>query len=141
MANKYMYMCGCHNTSNDSLIYKLYPIGFSFGGILANLCATHLWSLSQGICPELLEKNLLCITFGQPIISLPRTTDKVADKRRFHAIYISDDIIPRMMRYLDPGYTEFTAEHLLERFRRENNPNEVYSFVTVHELHVILCSS
>ena len=108
--------------------YSLLFLGFSFGGILANLCASHLWSLSQGICPELLEKNLLCITFGQPIISLPRTgstTDMIADKSRFHAIYISDDIIPRMMRYLDPGYTEFTAEHLLERFRKDNSPNEV----------------
>ena len=117
----------------------MYPhllLGFSFGGILANLCAAHLWSLSRGICQEFLEKNLLCITFGQPIISLPRTassTDIIADKSRFHAIYISDDIIPRMMRYMDPGYTEFTADRLQERFLRDSTNEVSLSRVICHK--------
>ena len=104
-------------------------IGFSFGGILAHLCATHLWSLSQGICPELLEKNLLCVTFGQPVISLPSTTNfakRIADKTRFHAVYIPEDIIPRMMRYMDAAYTDLADRDLPDRFRSKNNPNEVY---------------
>lgn len=107
--------------------------GFSFGGTLAQLCATHLWSLSQSICPELLEKNLLCITYGQPIISLPRIEDFAhvnADKSRFYAIYISDDIIPMVMRYLDPVYTDKSTHELMERFRKENSPNEVQILTT-----------
>ena len=105
-----------------------FTIGFSFGGILAHLCATQLWSLSQGICSELLEKNLLCITFGQPIITLPQVSNfvgSVVDKSRFHAIYLSDDIIPTMMRFLDPFYTDHVNDDLPERFRNDNTPNEV----------------
>lgn len=110
-------------------------VGFSFGGTLAHLCTTHLWSLSQGICPELLEKNLLCITFGQPIISLPQTAnfmDRIADSSRFHAIYITGDIIPRMIRYLDPVYTEFAKCDMPEKFRKQNDPDKVNSRTGVH---------
>jgi hypothetical protein len=114
--------------------------GFSFGGVLAHLCATHLWSLSQGICPELLEKNLLCITFGQPIIPLPRApnfSDRVADKSRFHAIYIDDDIIPRMLRYLDPTSTKLKNATcgVPEKFKSKQSPEKVnnimYAFYVV----------
>ena len=62
------------------------------------------------------------------MISLPRIEDFAhvnADKNRFHAIYISDDIIPMVMRYLDPVYTDKSTHELLERFRRENAPSEV----------------
>ena len=123
-----------HKTQPHCDVYFLFStftiiLGFSFGGILAHSCATHLWSLSQEICSELLEKNLLCITFGQPIISL--SADTTADKSRFHAIYITDDIIPRMMRYLDPVYTKLANKDLLERFRSENNPHEVNLVVTL----------
>ena len=107
--------------------YSFCGPGFSFGGILAHLCATHLWSLSQGICPELLEKNLLCITFGQPVLSLPSMADfakRVADKTRFHAVFIPDDIIPRTMRFLDSGYTNLADRDLSDRFRSDH-PNEV----------------
>lgn len=79
-------------------------LGFSFGGILAQLCGTYLWSL-EGICHELLERNLLCVTFGQPIFTLPRATnfdDRVAEKSRFHTIYIPDDRIPMLLSCLDP---------------------------------------
>ena len=104
--------------------------GFSFGGILAHLCAIHLWSLSQGICPELLEKNLLCITFGQPIIPLPRVpnfSNRVTNKSRFHAVYVDDDIIPRMMRYLDPTSTKLKnpTSGLPEKFKCLQNPEKV----------------
>ena len=113
---------------------NLCVLGFSFGGILAHLCATHLWSLSQGICPELLENNLLCITFGQPVIPLPRAAnfaDRVADKSRFHAIYIDDDIIPRMMRFLDPVSTKLKNPTcgLPEKFKSQHSPEKVIAVI------------
>lgn len=103
---------------------------------MAQFCATYLWNLSQGICLELLEKNLLCITFGQPLISLPKLlnfAERTADKTRFHSIYISDDIVPRMLRYLDPVYTESAISDMClpEKFRGRISLDEVSDFIVV----------
>ena len=97
---------------------------------MAQFCATYLWNLSQGICLELLEKNLLCITFGQPVISLPELlsfAERTPDKNRFHAIYIADDIAPRMLRYLDPIYTDSAISDVFlpEKFRDRITLGEV----------------
>ena len=87
-------------------------VGFSFGGNLAQLCAVQLHSLSQNVCPELVDKNLLCVTFGQPIMSDSESFSDVRDgklamvKSRFHAIYITDDVVPRTLRCLDPAVDE-----------------------------------
>ena len=90
------------------IIYIVHSItGFSFGSILAQMCANHLWSLSQEISTELLERHLLCITYGQPLIQIP-FAQKVADgipKERFHSIFFVKDIAPRVMRYLDASYS------------------------------------
>ena len=109
-----------------------YTVGFSFGGILAQLCGLYLWSLSQGICPELLERNLLCITFGQPIISLPKIAnyaEKDVNKNRFHAIYISDDKVPSLLSCLDPSYTQLTASDMPDKLRNQVGQEEVHSYI------------
>ena len=98
--------------------------GFSFGGILAHLCTINLWHLSQDICSELLERNLLCITFGQPAISLlkmKKFEDRLADKSRFHAIFITGDKVPRMLRYLDPA----NSLQVPEKFRSQISSDKV----------------
>ena len=99
-------------------------VGFSFGGILAQLCGTYLWSL-QGICRELLERNLLCITFGQPIFSLSKAisiADRVVEKRQFHAIYIPDDRIPMLLSYLDPIHAKSVDTPVKPENQEEVNP-------------------
>ena len=110
------------------VIMMIKLLGFSFGGILAQLCASHLWTLGQDICPELLERNLLCITFGQPLILLPemeRAADRIAE-HRFHAIFAADDIVPRMMRYLDTSYSTCVAQmDMPERFLLHHSSNKV----------------
>lgn len=111
---------------------------------MAQFCATYLWNLSQGICLELLEKNLLCITFGQPVISLPRllnSAKRTADKTRFHAVYITDDIAPRMLRYLDPVYTESAISDMClpEKFRGRICLEEVGHFRSSEVLQSLLC--
>lgn len=86
--------------------------------MLAHLCASHLWSLSQEICPELLERNLLCITYGQPLILLPemeQVADRIAEDR-FHAVFSANDTVPRLMRYLDTSYSVWAAIEMPERF-------------------------
>ena len=109
--------------------FTSFTIGFSFGGNLAQLCAVQLCTLSQSICPELLEKNLLCVTFGQPIISqsLPNVADGKLDKIRFHAIYITDDVVPRMLRCLDSTFNEsaVSESEMAEKIKSQTNPQEV----------------
>ena len=58
--------------------------------------------------------------------------DRIADSSRFHAIYITGDIIPRMIRYLDPVYTEFAKCDMSEKFRKQNDPDKVNSRTGVH---------
>ncbi len=109
--------------------FKSIAIGFSFGGNLAQFCAVQLCTLSQSICPELLEKNLLCVTFGQPIISqsLPDIVDGKLDKSRFHAIYITDDVVPRVLRCLDPTFSEsaVSKSEMAEKIKSQINSQEV----------------
>lgn len=94
------------------------------------MCASHLWSLSQEICPELLEKHLLCITYGQPLLQIPGA-DKVAGKiadDRFHAIFSINDIIPKVMRYLDASYSTIAEKRMPERFLKPIHPDRVRPF-------------
>ena len=117
----YTYICCCHDL----------VVGFSFGSVLAHMCASHLWGLSQEICPELLEKHLLCITYGQPLIQIPGA-EKISDQipnDRFHAIYFINDVVPRVMRYLDVSYSTFAVSQMPERFLKPMDPDKVCFFI------------
>lgn len=102
-------------------------VGFSFGSVLAHMCASHLWGLSQETCRELLEKHLLCITYGQPLIQIPdepKISEQIPDDR-FHAIYFINDVVPRVMRYLDVSYTTLATNEMPERFLKPIHPDKV----------------
>lgn len=117
-------------------------LGFSFGGSLAQLCAVQLYSLSQSICPELLEKNLLCVTFGQPIMSelVPEPVTGNLDRSRFHAIYIADDAIPRVLRCLDPAFDEsaVAASEISENIKIANKVNNEYNICPILNYYLSL---
>lgn len=92
------------------------------------MCATHLWNLSHGleICPELLEKHLLCITYGQPLIDVPGAdVSNVVTEKRFHAIFFIEDDVPRIMKYLNASYTKFAVHYMPERFLKPMDANMV----------------
>ena len=85
----------------------------------------------------------MCITFGQPIIPLPRApnfSDRVADKSRFHTIYIDDDIIPRMMRYLDPVSTKLKNQTcgLPEKFKSQQSPEKVRGIYSIELICMVV---
>ena len=84
------------------------------------MCGITLYSQSQGVCSELMERNLLCVTFGQPAISLPSTNspaDKIVNKGRFHAIYVADDRVPRLLSNLDQVYNGSANSHMPEKLK------------------------
>ena len=92
------------------------------------MCTTHLWNLSHSleICPELLEKHLLCITYGQPLIDVPRANvSDVVIGERFHAIFCIEDNVPRIMQYLNASNLKFAVHWMPERHLKSMDLNMV----------------
>lgn len=78
--------------------------GFSFGGVLAQMLTAQLW-LQPLIDTEVLKSNVICITFGQPLVQseqLSHATDIFPDfKDSIHAICLEDDSFPSIAEKLD----------------------------------------
>ena len=92
--------------------------GFSFGGLLALSLAALLWKLPYfEFSTDLLKENFICITFGQPIISLPAVQEVIEECPEFeavvHSIFTKADLIPRLMKFLDQKCEEQCAQILL----------------------------
>lgn len=89
------------------LMVILYFTGFSFGGMLACSIAAKLWSIS--LDHGLLQRSLCCITFGQPMISIPYV-QKIAQlypklEQTIHLVLNKEDLIPGLMHYHGIGCT------------------------------------
>ena len=86
-------------------VYLVYA-GFSFGGMLACYMAANLWRMSF-ISGDVLEKNVICITFGQPLIPIPYVEEAIKDfpklENTIHAVYEKDDFFPRVLYYYNVG--------------------------------------
>ena len=92
--------------------------GFSFGGLLALSLAALLWKLPYfEFSTDLLKENFVCITFGQPIISLPTVQEIAEECPEFesvmHSIFAKADVVPQLMKFLDEKYEEQCAQILL----------------------------
>lgn len=74
-------------------------IGFSFGGLLACSIASNLWNLPY-FNADILLKNVACIMFGPPCVSLPRIEDAICHYpnilESFHSFFLKDDFIPKL---------------------------------------------
>ena len=88
-----------------STMYLIHA-GFSFGGMLACYVAASLWRMSF-INGDVLEKNVICITFGQPLIPILYVEEAIKDFPQFeatiHAVYEKDDFFPRVLYYYSVG--------------------------------------
>lgn len=73
--------------------------------MLACSVAAKLWSTA--LDPSLLQRNLCCITFGQPIISLPYVKKMAKHfpklEETIHLVLNKEDIIPGLMHYHSIG--------------------------------------
>ena len=63
--------------------------------------AARLWKESfLGV--DVLVKNVLCITFGQPLLAIPYIEETIINNPKFegtlHCIYDLDDTFPRLLR-------------------------------------------
>lgn len=79
-------------------------LGFSFGGVLAQMLAAQLWLLPH-IHTDQLMSNVICITFGQPLIQSDLLTNVVdffpEFENNIHVIGSEDDGFPYIMEKLD----------------------------------------
>ena len=91
--------------------------GFSFGGLLALSLAASLWKLPYfEFSTDLLKDNFVCITFGQPIISLPTVQEVTEEYPEFESIVHSiftKDLVPQLLKFLDQKSEEQCAQILL----------------------------
>ena len=88
--------------SHSRIIFNF--AGFSFGGVLAQMLAAKLWQLPQVSIAQL-KSNVLCITFGQPLLKSNLIT-KAAElfpvyKNTVHAICSENDNFPSIIEKLD----------------------------------------
>ena len=74
--------------------------------MLACCVAANIWEMSY-ISAKVLEKNVVCITFGQPLITIPFVQNVMKKFPQFeatiHSIFDKEDIIPRLLRYFRVG--------------------------------------
>ena len=76
---------------------------------MASAVAASVWDTPY-ISSDLLKKNMTCITFGQPLVSVD-IVQKMARERRdivttVHAIFTEQDQIPSLMGLLDGCWSE-----------------------------------
>ena len=105
MVDDLINVCYGLGQDSNSIILKVDNIsGFSFGGVLAQMLAAHLWLLPHTHTDQLMS-NVICITFGQPLIQsdlLTHVAEFFPDFRKnVHAIGLEDDGFPYIMENLD----------------------------------------
>ncbi len=80
----------------------IFTVGFSYGGMLACFVAAILWKDSC-IPIEALEQNVVCITYGQPVINIPCVQKVIKDIPHFHdtiyCVFEKADVLPSVSRY------------------------------------------
>ncbi len=72
--------------------------------MLACSIAVQVWQ--RGYIPaQLLQENLVCITFSQPHLPVSQLADLARDRPEIastiHAVYFEEDIVPRLLRVLN----------------------------------------
>ena len=90
--------------------------GFSFGGLVALSLTALLWKLPY-FSADLLKENFICVTFAQPLITLP-VVQEIAEEcpeleSTVHSIFMSTDLVPQLMKFLDQRFEEQCSQILL----------------------------
>ena len=74
--------------------------------MLACYVTANLWKKSF-ISGDVLEKNVLCITFGQPLVGIPYVEEAIKAfpqlEATIHSVYDKEDFFPRVFHYFAAG--------------------------------------
>ncbi len=61
---------------------------------------------------DLLKDHLVCITFGQPHVTVPLLAEVARQRAELastiHSVYSQDDMVPRLMKFLDESWNYLT---------------------------------
>ena len=91
----------------------MHLIGFSFGGLLACSVTARLFQQPY-LTSDQLAGSLMCITFGQPLISMQEIKETAHRlplfKSVLHCIFTEDDIFPHLMRYTELELSTFSDD-------------------------------
>ena len=105
---KQIVFTGIPHTHNNLYTNHFYSTacfyeGYSFGGMLACYVAANLWK-ENCVTLDILQRNVVCITFGQPLIELPfvnSVTGRFSEmfQQSVHTYFSHDDPFPFLLRY------------------------------------------
>ena len=91
-------------------MFVIHNTGFSLGGLLACAVTAAVWRTPY-IRADVLKKGLVCITFGQPHITLPCMSEVAREQPELvstiHTLYLHDDVIPRIFPLLNECCSDF----------------------------------
>lgn len=78
--------------------------------MLACCVTANLWKETY-VSIDTLQKNVICITFGQPMINLPFVQMAIKQypqlRNIIHMIYDKDDVFPFLFRYYNLGCVHY----------------------------------
>lgn len=100
--------------------------------MLACCNAARLWK-ETFIGVDVLEKNVICITFGQPLMTIPYVQEAVQNHANFentiHSIFDQEDIFPRLLRnnYSQPQLPQISNRPPLKAIAATNGSSPTLS--------------
>ncbi len=84
--------------------------------MLACCVAANIWKKSY-LPTDILEKNVICITFGQPLMGIAFVQEVIRMfpmfEKTIHSVFDKRDLVPRILRYFTVGCTQSRMSPLL----------------------------
>lgn len=81
--------------------------------MLACCVTANLWKETY-VSIDTLQKNVICITFGQPMINIPFVQEAIKHfpqlRNTIHLIYDKEDVFPFMFRYFNIGCIHYKGK-------------------------------
>lgn len=75
--------------------------------MLASCVTSYLWRAGFLLSTDLLQKNVMCVTFGQPLISIPYVMSTIQKfpslENTIHLILNKQDKVPSILHYYQMG--------------------------------------
>ena len=102
--------------------------------MLACYVAASIWN-SSVIRPEEFKCRVICITFGQPLISIPHVEEIMKSpefRESVHLIFDKNDLIPRLLRFASSTKTQLSPFN--EKTESRTSPVTAVQASSYHEI-------